>query len=279
LDPTWSEVLAQFANAGVYTPNFFHFFILIGFPLVIALITAIKLIVNAVCQQWQEIRDAPIILFLLVWFVFGWLLTYIPTDFQIHMINSWQVPVILLAGIGLFRWILPWFQKLNKSPQVIGWISTLIVAFCALTNMYLFAWRFYDLHRYDYPFFLHKDEVAALHWLEQNTPNTSIVLSDLEVGQYIPGISGRTAFLAHWAQTIRFYDKQEVVDKIFDPQIQNAQKIELLKAYQVDYVLSGNKVAATGAVGENFLAFLKPVWTSKGAIIYSVETISPGISP
>lgn len=279
LDPTWSEVLAQFANAGVYTPNFFHFFILIGFPLVIALITAIKLIVNAVCQQWQEIRDAPIILFLLVWFLFGWLLTYIPTDFQIHMINSWQVPVILLAGIGLFRWILPWFQKLNKSPQVIGWISTLIVAFCALTNMYLFAWRFYDLHRYDYPFFLHKDEVAALHWLEQNTPNTSIVLSDLEVGQYIPGISGRTAFLAHWAQTIRYYDKQEVVDKIFDPQIQNAQKIELLKAYQVDYVLSGNKVEATGAVGENFLAFLKPVWTSKGAIIYSVETISPGISP
>ena len=42
LDPTWDEVLAQFANAGVYTPNLLHFFILMGLPLILAVISAVK---------------------------------------------------------------------------------------------------------------------------------------------------------------------------------------------------------------------------------------------
>jgi hypothetical protein len=279
LDPTWSEVLAQFANAGVYTPNLLHFFILLGLPLLIALITAVGILVKAMDQHWQEFREKPVVLFLLIWFIFGWLLTYIPTDFQIHMINSWQVPVILLAGVGLFRWLVPWLQKHLPNQRVIYLASGLIISFCALTNLYLFAWRFYDLHRYDYPFFLNVDEVSALHWLEENTPADSVVLSNLEIGQYIPGISGRTAFLAHWAQTIHYYDKQEIVANIFDKNLADAEKLRLLRDYGVDYVLSGSAEHATNGIESMTQSILTPVWTSGEVTIYTLKPEPTGALP
>jgi hypothetical protein len=279
LDPTWSEVLAQFANAGVYTPNLLHFFILMGLPLLMALITAVAILVKALGQHWQDLRANPVILFLLIWFIFGWLLTYIPTDFQIHMINSWQVPVILLAGYGLYRWVFPWLQKHLLNKRVVYLTAGLIISFCALTNLYLFAWRFYDLHRYDYPFFLHIDEVSALNWLEENTPGDSIVLSNLEVGQYIPGISGRTAFLAHWAQTIRYYEKQEIVAEIFGEDLPDAEKLKLLQNYGVDYVLKGLAEQSTDSFESMPLSFLTPVWTSGEVTIYTIEVKPTGALP
>jgi hypothetical protein len=279
LDPTWSDVLAQFANAGVYTPNFLHFFILMGLPLLIALITAVALIVKSIGHQWHELRENPVILFLLIWFIFGWLLTYIPTDFQIHMINSWQVPVILLAGYGLYRWVFPWLQKHLLNKRAVYLAAGLIISFCALTNLYLFAWRFYDLHRYDYPFFLHIDEVSALNWLENNTPDDSIVLSNLEVGQYIPGISGRTAFLAHWAQTIRYYEKQEIVAEIFGEDLPDAEKLKLLQSYGVDYVLKGLAEQYADSVESMPLSFLTPVWTSGEVTIYVIDGKPTGALP
>lgn len=291
LDPTWKEVLAQFANAGVYTPNFLHFLILMGLPLLIAIITAIVLILQAVKSPTAELRHNPLLVFLLIWFGFGWLLTYIPTDFQIHMINSWQVPVISLAGVGIFRWILPYLKKHLPRQRMIGWAGAFLIAFCALTNFYLFAWRFYDLSRNNYPYFLTRNERAALNWLEENAGEADIILSSLDVGQYIPGVSGRTAFLAHWAQTIRFYEKQEVVKKIFDPSLPESLRMQLLLDYQVDFVISGPAEWALNGVTEDPLllwepyysegmeTMLEPAWTGGNVTIYKLETQTPGIKP
>jgi len=291
LDPTWSEVLAQFANAGVFTPNLLHFFILMGLPLVMAVITVVLILVNVIRHRSKEVRDDPLKLFLLVWFFFGWLLTYIPTDFQIHMINSWQIPVFIMAGIGFFRWGIPWLQKRVPGRPTVGWLTSLIIIFCGLTNFYLFAWRFYDLHRYDYPFFLHKDEVAAIQWLEENTPQESIVLSSLEVGQYIPGISGRRAFLAHWAQTVRYYEKQEVVAKIFNPDQSEIERLKLLRNYEINYVISGPAERALNGLSDDPLLFfeplwsngqsitLAPVWSSGEVTVYELGIHATGTSP
>lgn len=270
LNPTWEQVLAQFANAGVYTPNLLHYFILLGLPLILAVLTAVGLIVHWMRAGGSEARETPALLFLLTWFFAGWALTYVPTDFQIHMINSWQVPLVLLAGLGFFRWILPWLQKWFRSGRSTTWAAVVLIGFCGLTNLYLFAWRFYDLHRYDYPFYLHRDEVTALGWLEQNTPPDAVILSSLEEGQYIPGISGRRAFLAHWAQTLDYYHKQELVAAFFNPGTPDTDRWKTLDQFQVDYVLAGPAEQALGGYDPGSSTFLKRVFTSGQVEIYQV---------
>jgi len=144
--------------------------------------------------------------------------------------------------------------------------SILLVVFCALTNLYLFAWRFYDLSRYSYPYYLHRDEVAALKWLEENSPENAVILSSLDVGQYIPGITGRRAFLAHWAQTLDFYKKREFVDHFYNTTIVSDTQLETLKMFRVNYVISNMDIPVNEFNGSSFSS----VFSSENIQIFQI---------
>lgn len=241
LDPIWKEVLAQFANAGVYTPGLLHLPILLGVAFVLALATAIA--------------DKPFMLkgkdnkslFLMAWFWISFVLVYLPVDYQIHMLNGWQVPIAILATQGLYRYAIPRVQRWGVKWSVEKWLPIALILVIVPTNLYLFAWRFVDLGRHDYPYYLHKDEVAALDWLEQHVQPDDVILSSLTMGQYIPAHTGAHAFLAHWAQTVDFFEKQRQVDLIFAQHGSLQEAKAILERYHVDYVVCGPAERAIGS--------------------------------
>jgi hypothetical protein len=246
LDPLWEEVLAQFANAGVYTPNLLQLPILLGLTFLLAVFTVIR--DNPL--RWQDFDNDQ--LFLRAWFLGNFLLIYIPTDYQIHMLNGWQIPIAILATQGLFRYILPSIENTFKSRYSIstpliqrGLVITLIVAILP-TNLYLLTWRFVELARHDYPYYLYQDENSALQWLEANGRPDEVVLSSLTVGQYIPALTGLHAFLAHWAQTLDFYGKSAMVAEFFANETPDTRRQQILEQYSVDYVFYGPAERALG---------------------------------
>jgi uncharacterized membrane protein len=138
--------------------------------------------------------------------------------------------------------------RLRASAQRLALIvAAFVIVFSSLTNLYLFAWRFYDLSRYDYPYYLHRDEIAALRWLERNAQPDDVVLSSLELGQYVPAETGAHAFLAHWAQTVDFYGKSEMVSRFFDSQTSEAERLQIVTDYDVDFILLGPAERALSA--------------------------------
>ena len=272
VDPLWEEVLAQFANAGVYTPSPPHMVVLFGFSLILAVATWIGL---AWRKRWSE-ED----LFVMGWFLTGAILNHIPTDFQIHMLNSWQIPMMILATIGLYDFIAPAIARWKLGIRDSGFtvedrVKRLVAAGFVLavlpTNAYLWAWRFVDLARHDYPYYLHRDEVVALEWLEENTESEDIVLSSLTTGQYIPAISGNTAFLAHWAQTVDFYGKRDHVARFFDATAPDEGRVETLYAFGVDYVLHGPAERALGEYDPATAPWLALAFSMPKVDIYRVE--------
>ncbi len=270
-NPIWKEVLAQFGNAGVFTPNPLQMFIPLGFALPLGLAGALTTL-RGVAQPRGTVapKKSRLHTFLVVWFFGGWALTYIPADFQIHMINSWQVPVILL-GVRF------WYEKIHPrmarrwrvmdSPALAG---VVLVTALVPTNGYIFLWRFLDLHRYNYPYFLHQGEFAAMQWLDENAAPDAIVLSAYEPGRYIPGISGRTAFLSHWAQTVDFYAKRDFVADFFRPETADSRRREVLAQFSVDYVLYGPAERALGAYDPAQSPWLCRVFAAEGVQVYAV---------
>lgn len=253
-DPMWRQVLAQFANAGVYTPNVFHLLILLGPQLPLAF--------AALPQLWRRRSDADLLL--LAWTVLGFGLLYIPTDFQIHMLNPYQVPLALLAMRTLLRVAatpgrLAWLRR---------WAPQLLLLVAIPVNLYLLSWRLIDLSRHRAPYYLHRDEVAALQWLDQQGGNT-VVLSDETLGQYVPALTAKRAVLAHWAQTVDYYTKVKQVDQFFDPATPAADRAALLSRYDVTYVLLGEAELQAGDA--NLLAPLKPVFQAPNAVVYQVK--------
>jgi len=261
VDPLWEEILAQFANAGVYTPSPPHMVILFGFALIAAVATWIGL---AWKKQWSEEN-----LFVMGWFLAGAALNYIPTDFQIHMLNSWQIPMMLLVTKGLYDFIAPVIAR--RKPAIRKLVVIAFVLAVLPTNVYLWAWRFVDLARHDYPFYLHGDDVAALDWLRENTSPENVVLCSLTIGQYLPAVSGNTAFLAHWAQTVGFYDKRDRVARFFDATAPDAERAETLRTFGVDYVLHGPAERALGDYDPATTPWLALAFSVPQVDVYRVE--------
>ena len=268
LDPLWEQVLAQFANAGVYTPPLYRLPVLLGLPFLLALYTVIRQ--NPFRLRGVSNND----LFVRGWFWISFVLIYLPVDYQIHMLNGWQVPIAILATQGIFTYIVPalarWRTPSQRPTQRLAiLVVTALIAFSALTNLYLFGWRFFDLNRYDYPYYLYQDEIAALRWLETTTDGDAVVLSTLTIGQYVPAETGAHAFLAHWAQTVDYYGKEAAVERFFASDGAATERAQIIADFGVDYIIYGPAERALGGYGFDDNAAFQRVFASGEVAIYA----------
>ncbi|MGL4649922.1 MAG: hypothetical protein ACRC1H_10980, partial [Caldilineaceae bacterium] len=205
-------------------------------------------------------------LFLHGWFWISFVLIYLPVDYQIHMLNGWQVPIAVLATLALYEAILPAVQRRwgatewASGQRLALWSAGLLLLIVVPTNLYLFAWRFVDLGRHQAPYYLYKDEVAALAWLDANAAPEDVVFASLELGQYVPAHTGANAFLAHWAQTVDFFTKRSQVQAFYDGSLAPATEEENLAQFSVDWIVLGPNEAALGSRVAPPVGF-HPQWT------------------
>lgn len=272
LDPIWRNVLAQFDNAGVFTPAPWLLPVLLGPAFLLALFT----LFNDGALKLRGLDDNT--LFLKAWFWGIFVLVYLPTDYQIKMLNGWQVPIAILATQGLFRYVLPWLERLASAR---GWhwrqgalrlgLSVVCLAAVAPTNIYLYAWRFYDLSRHDYPYYLSHDELDALEWLRIHAAPNSVVLASLMTGQYVPALTGQQVFLAHWAQTVDYYAKDELVREVFSDATSDERREAILREYEVSYLLYGPNERALGDYQPARSLFLGLVYSTPLMAVYQIQ--------
>ncbi len=266
--PLWRDVLAQFVNADAWTPDPFHLLIVLGVPFILALFTFDGLV---------PLRERPLReLFLKTWFVVNFFVAYFPVSYQIHYLNGWQVPIAILATMGFYRRVVPWLQDrlgaaLRAPVRWERWATVFLILTVIPTNVYLLAWRFVDLSRHQPPYYLHRDEVAALRWLEANTSPDDVVLSGFDVGQYIPGVAGNRAFLGHWAMTAGIYDKQERVAAFFNPDTPDEERRDTLCRFGVRYIFYGLKERELGSLPAGWLPYLEAVFQTPQVTLYRVD--------
>jgi hypothetical protein len=229
LDATWRGVLSQYGNAGVYSPPPHLLVVLLGLPFLLAMAQLRP-------KAWRGLSTPQ--LFVRVWLVAGFVLLYIPTDFQVKMLTGYQIPVCILAietlaelvGLARMRW--------PRLP-VARLATVALLTFVVLTNVYLTAWRVFDLRRNDYPYYLTDGDVAALESLEDNLAPGEVVLASPDLGLFVPVYSDARPFVAHWAQTLDFYSRRDAVTWFYQATTPNGARLELLDAERVRLVVAG----------------------------------------
>ncbi len=268
ISPIWRAVLAQYGNAGVFSPDPVHLLLLMGLPLAFLVSSRPKR------EDWNNLTIREQLL--RTWLVVGLALIYVPTNFQIKMLNDWQVPVAILATRSLWAWlepVLPALVPAIRAPSRLA-IAGLLVAAVIPVNLYLFAWRIVDLGRHAYPYYLSTDEVAGLRWLETHSSPSDVVLSSLTIGEYIPSISGNRAFLAHWAETLNFYQKSYQVASFFSSRESDHDRARVLQRFGVSYVFYGDEEKSLGDYDPAKSSYLTRVFFRPHASIYRVEKAS-----
>lgn len=282
-DPVWKGVLEQFDNAGAWTPGPLNLPILMGLGWLLA-IWALD-----IRTPWRDRDDTH--LFVLAWFLAHFVLIYLPFNFQIHLLSGWQVVIGVLATIGLYRRVLPWLAR--RLPRVsrtrLVWIaSTALVLVVLPTNVYLLAQRFLDIRRaQQFPLektagdtelsrsenllFLLTEEVEALNYLATRAASDDVVFASLEIGQFVPALTGARAFLAHWAQTLDFYGKRDMVRAFFDGATDDAERRRILADYSVDYLIYSPEEAKLGAYDPAEAPYLVEIFRDGPVVVYQVD--------
>jgi hypothetical protein len=267
LEPTWRAVLAQFGNAGVATPAPHHLAILLGPAFLLALLAI------AIDRPWRLAGMDERSLFLRAWFLSGFVLIYLPVSWNVHLINGWQIPIAILATRAVLGDIAPAVSaRLGNVDHraVQRALAVLLVLVVLPTNVYLYAWRFFDLGRHAHPYYLLNDELAALRWIETHSSPDDVVLSSLLIGHYVPGLTGTHAYLAHWAQTVDYYRKQDAVRAFFDAATDDGARREILARSGVDWVFYGDEERALGSYAPERSPFLRRVFDVGHSAVYRV---------
>jgi hypothetical protein len=282
-NPTWKGVLAQYGNGLVYTPDPFNLVILMGPLLLLAFLgllapapPTLKPMESGQARAANERLE-----FIKVWFVAGCFLIYIPTDFQVKMLNGWQVPVFLLAVAAILGPVRGVLGSLKWRSERVTWSSWFEPGLCALllavalpTTLYLFSWRLVDLNRATAPYYLEKDELAAMAWLEKPPQGPGIVLSSEILGQYLAPRTGQRPFLAHWAMTLEYYKKRDLAAEALNPATSSERRAAILAEYHIKYLLYGS--AEKRAAPELTDPRLQKAFSFPQADVYIYAPAEPG---
>ncbi len=265
--PTWQQALTQYDNLGAFTPDPPHLLILLGVTFLLALATFDGLVPLGKQQdEWLLVKS---------WFVLVPLLVYLPLHFQIMLLTGYHMPMAALATKGVFEHVMPWLRERSSGVRWRRRLSrvapVLLLLIAALTNVYLVAWRVIDLGRHTYPFYLHRDEVRAMRWLEEQTPPDEVVLSSFVVGHFVPGLTGDRAFLGNAVMTLDFNRKRELVAAFFDAETPDSEREALMRQYDVRYIFYGPAEQALGAYDPGASALFSETFVSSGVKLYAVK--------
>lgn len=265
----WAE------QAATLSPPWPHYLIAYGLLLAPAVLPLLR-------KSWREQIDDSLA-FLWLWLLAAAFLLYGPLGQQRRFVQGLQVPLSVLATVGLKSVILPWllatrsFQRLASRPRYStdGLTSLLLfafVAFTAISSLYLWA----DVTAMTtfvqpYPFFRTQEEAAAVDWLRANADPHEVVLTTYETGNFVAARSGLPVVIGHWAETINWGRRLADTDAFYDASAGDDWRQDYLNAHDVRYVWHGPLERAIGDYDPGRSPYLRPFYDGSETQIYSVQ--------
>ncbi len=273
---TWNE------QAFTPSPNPVHYLLTYGLYLILGILYLYKRRRKDIVPQ--ETNEFQLKMnFLWIWLGAAAVLLYLPLNSQRRFVEGLQVPLAILAVVGFYKVVWPWFLNtrfmiaLLKRPRynIAGMQRLAVLALigvAALGNIYLFASTMIELGlKQPYPLFRPQSEFEAMAWLEGALQPDEIVLATYRTGSFLPYRTGATVLVGNRYETGDFQVKRQEAAQFFKAETSDQWRRELLAQYGIDYVFVGPEEQQLGK--EMFVAgaFLEPTFQSGEVIIYRVQ--------
>ena len=115
------------------------------------------------------------------------------------------------------------------------------------------------------------DFYNGLKWLEEKTDHSSIVLSKITAGNYIPAYSGNFVYLGHIVETPHYEDRAKKADEFFSGSLEKEQALKFLETENISYVFYGPQEKENSIKDISVYPFLISVYQSHLVTIYRVK--------
>lgn len=214
-------------------------------PAIISMLLAYAALLILATLGWQRWRELPATRLLLVWAVASFALAYAPTSifsFARKMIEGVQIPLVLLAGIGLSH-LLGRITTRSARKAAAG----AIVALLALSPLQYLGWIWNNTVENNAsrlsvlmpPLALSEGDAGALKAINAR-PGQGAVLSLPFLGSYVPRSTGKFTYAGHWAETLNFIkEKHPKVIAFYSGRMSETEARDFLSKNRIRWVVEG----------------------------------------
>ncbi len=222
----------------------------------------------------------------------GWLivvppLLYLPFGLQRRLIESWQIPVSILAAVTLARIVLPAVRRSRIVRRLMRFprYTSAGMQRWALSGMLLLATPTFGLLLLDQslrivaresPIFRDGGEVAALNWLNGQAAYDDVVLCAFETGNYLPARVASRTFIGHGPETVNLQQKRPLVDQFYSDAASDGWREAFLREWGITYVIVGPVERALGGPERFGQGYLRLRYNRLDYQIYEVVAAGAG---
>jgi hypothetical protein len=282
-DPIWQVWAAQLIILSPHPLHYVAGYLLMGILALFGIFRSPHSATPALHpQRGASVRNPQ----LLGWIVIVPFLIYLPFNSQRRLIESWQIPLIYFAAIGLVYVGLPAWRRSRFVKWLSGfrrysvhglrsWLLTSLVIFSAATYVLLLVDQSMRMMGQTPPSFRDGHEVEALRWLDQRVTFDDVILSSFDTGNYLPAQVDARAFLGHGPETAHSRDKSELVAKFYDSATADDWRRQFLSEWPITYVLVGPLEKALGDFDPTHTDYLALEYDQAGYQIYRVMRTAP----
>jgi hypothetical protein len=194
------------------------------------------------------------------WVLAAALLLYTPIPTQRRLIEGVQLPLAVLAVLGLTvalrrlrRWLVPAVLALTLPTAALLWTGALLAARAPAE-----------------PIFHPADQVAAFDWLAEHGQVGQVVLSAYATGNPLPAYAPLIAYIGHGPETVFLAAKAPRVAAFYST-APDADRLRLLADGRIRYVIEGPHERALGSFDPAPVPYLAWRYANDTYAIYEVR--------
>lgn len=180
------------------------------------------------------------------WLLLGWagvtlVGMYVPLPLQRRLSLGLGIPLGLLAGLGWWRTVRPRIKARRR-----GFLQGMVVAFCALTPVFLALMALLAALTSEPWFYLSEGEWATLAWLREEGRPDAVVLCSPQMGLFVPAWAGQPVIYGHPFETVDAERRKAQVEAYWRGEMSPAERETFLRENRVGYVFVGPRELAIG---------------------------------
>lgn len=249
----------------------------------------------AMLGVWAEWRRGSIrSLVLIGWCAVTPLLVYMPFNLQRRLALGVQVPLSVLAALGMWQlcarksrsrdtYASEEGQKLKAGGALRQWqvASVGLVVLLSLSNLLIVTGAGLEVSRQSQPIFHSGAEIGAADWLGAHATSEQVVLAAYQTGNYLPTRMPARVFAGHGPETVHSEAKRALLRQFFGAEEEGPRssargrdaedfRRRLLQDYGVTYVFYGPAERALGDFRPDNAPYLRQVYDNGTVQIYQV---------
>jgi hypothetical protein len=208
-----------------------------GFPLLLAAVAV------AVPSIRRAMRAVPLAA---VWPAAVVVLLFLPVGYQRKFVGGVGVPLALLASIAVAHGL----RSLERRTANPGFLRGVVVALVVLGSGAGSIANYRDLFRPlespSFGVYLPDNYALAIDWLAEHSRPGDVVVAGPMLSSLIPGRTGDTVFVGHWAQTLDGEAKKNFLPALYSPASTWTPELlnVVLRRNRVRYVVVDARTAA-----------------------------------